>query len=72
MHHLWIFSINPALSIKERVASNIFCLIVALAEQATKAKYLKRILNSSMVLALAVDVLDSDILLMNESNFPLI
>ena len=72
MHHLWIFSIDPALSIKERVASNIFCLIGALAEQATKAKYLKRILNSSMVLALGVDMLVSDLLLMNESNLSLI
>ena len=72
MNHLWIFSIDPALSIKERVASNIFCLIGAFAEQATKAKYLKRILNSSMVLALGVDVLVSDLLLMNESNLPLI
>ena len=72
MHHLWIFSIDQALSINERVASNIFCLIGALAEQATKAKYLKRILNSSMVLVLSVDALDSDLPLMNASNLPLI
>ena len=68
-HHLCMFSADPALLIKSRAASNIFCLIGALAEQATKAKYLKMILNSSIDLALEiVDVLDSFICLTNVSK----
>ena len=64
-----MFSADPALSIKSRVASNIFCRIGALAEQAMKAKYLKMILNSSIVFALEiVDVSDSFLCLTNASN----
>ena len=54
MYHLRMFSADPALSIKARVSSNIFWVIGALAAQATKAKYLKMILNSAMVLDKAV------------------
>ena len=64
-----MFSADPALSIKSRIASNIFCLMGAFAEQATKAKYLKMILNSLIDLALEiVDVLDSFIGLTNASK----
>jgi hypothetical protein len=45
-----MFSADPALSIKERVSSNNFWVIGALAAQATKAKYLKMILKSLMFL----------------------
>ena len=68
-HHLCMFSADPALLIKSRAASNIFCLIGALAEQATKAKYLKMILNSSIVFAFEIpDVLDSFVRFTNASN----
>ena len=64
-----MFSKDPALLIKSRVASNIFCRIGAFAEQATKAKYLKMILNSEIVFALEiVDVPDSFLCLTNASN----
>ena len=68
-HHLCMFSADPALLIKSRAASNIFCLIGALAEQATKAKYLKMILKSSIVFAFEISgVLDSFVCLTNASN----
>ena len=68
-HHLCMFSADPALLIRSRVASNIFCLTGALAEQATKAKYLKMILNSLIVFALEnPEVLDFFVCLTNASN----
>ena len=68
-HHLCMFSADPALLIKSRTASNIFCLIGALAEQATKAKYLKMILNSFIVFAFEIPgVLDSFVCFTNASN----
>ena len=45
-----MFSASPALAILERVLCSICCLTGALAALATKAKYLKKVLNSSSVM----------------------
>merc|ERR1712051_935341 len=44
-----MFSASPALAIRVRASPSISCLIGALAAHATNAKYLKIILNSSIV-----------------------
>ena len=44
-----MFSASPALAILARVSCSICCLTGALAALATKAKYLKKVLNSSSV-----------------------
>ena len=48
-HQRSMFSAAPAFEIAERVSSSIFPLTGALAAHATKAKYLKNVLNSSRV-----------------------
>ena len=44
-----MFTASPALAILARVSCSICCLTGALAALATKAKYLKKVLNSSSV-----------------------
>ena len=68
-----MFSDVPALAIKARVSSSIFCRTGALAAHATKAKYLKIVLNSSSVvgsIALGLDGFLASFNLTSTSSIP--